>query len=302
MNNSPSTAGPESFYYGYCVHNYHMAIYGCMLGAMERKGMEISEEFNAFLNESFFHQYPDVASYLESYAALEIHIMVRFGRWEEILQVPLPKDQQLMLFRTASILYARALAWAMLGNIENATKEADRFDLLRKSHPDVNFRILHNNTVASLLELDAVMMRGEIAYKAGKTKEGLTLLRKAVEMQDALNYDEPWGKMQPIRHALGGLLLEQDNLEEAESVFRKDLKIHPKNPWSLVGLLSCLNRKEGTGTSSNTDSISRCCHSNNVSGNQEMIELEEQLRAQRQVKWADYNVIVACECCQHLQQ
>lgn len=34
-------------------------------------------------------------------------------------------------------------------------------------------------------------------------------LRRAVDLCDQLNYDEPWGWMQPPRHALGALLLEQ---------------------------------------------------------------------------------------------
>ena len=33
-------------------------------------------------------------------------------------------------------------------------------------------------------------------------------LREAIELDDDLNYDEPWGWMQPTRHALGALLLE----------------------------------------------------------------------------------------------
>ena len=44
-------------------------------------------------------------------------------------------------------------------------------------------------------------------------------LRAAVAMEDALPYDEPWGVMQPCRHALGALLLEQGCAVEAESVY-----------------------------------------------------------------------------------
>jgi hypothetical protein len=97
----------------------------------------------------------------------------------------------LMLYRTATILYGRALAWAMTGDLVEATKTADRFDSLRQQHRDeAESRILHNNTVASLLELDAVMLRGELLYRQGKQLAGLSLLRKAVTMQDALQYDE----------------------------------------------------------------------------------------------------------------
>ena len=52
--------------------------------------------------------------------------------------------------------------------------------------------------------------------------------------------------MQPVRHALGALLLEQGRAAEAEAVYREDLglggtlpraQIHPDNLWALRGLL-----------------------------------------------------------------
>ena len=57
--------------------------------------------------------------------------------------------------------------------------------------------------------------------------------------------------MQPPRHALGALLLEQGRVEEAEAVYRSDLGLdgklsracqHPDNLWSLHGLHECLIR------------------------------------------------------------
>ena len=74
----------------------------------------------------------------------------------------------------------------------------------------------------------------------------------SVELDDALPYDEPWGWMQPTRHALGALLLEQGRIEEAEAVYRSDLGLdgklsracqHPDNLWSLHGLHECLVRR-----------------------------------------------------------
>jgi hypothetical protein len=58
--------------------------------------------------------------------------------------------------------------------------------------------------------------------------------------------------MQPVRHALGALLLEQERTAEAEVVYREDLglggalpraQIHPDNLWALRGLLDCLQRR-----------------------------------------------------------
>ncbi len=96
------------------------------------------------------------------------------------------------------------------------------------------------------------MLNGEIEYRKQNFGTAFAHLRRAVELDDALPYDEPWGWIQPTRHALGALLLEQDRMEEAEAVYREDLglggglsraTIHPDNIWSLKGLHECLARK-----------------------------------------------------------
>jgi tetratricopeptide (TPR) repeat protein len=267
-----------------------MAIYGSILGGMEQIGMEIARDLNTLVNEIFFNEYPTLVSYLESYSSSDIHVMVRFGRWNELLEIEMPINKNLMLYRASSVLYGRALALAMTGKYIDAKKEADRFDTLRKNHPEATERILHNNSIADLLAVDSIMIRGEIAYREGKHTEGLALLRRAVDMQDNLKFDEPWGKMQPIRHALGGLLLEQKQLDEAEAVFRKDLIFHPRNPWALVGLIRCFELKQDS-----------CCCTKDKEHDElsDIADFREQLRIQRQMEWADFNVVVACECCRH---
>ena len=71
-------------------------------------------------------------------------------------------------------------------------------------------------------------------------------------LEDNLPYDEPWGWMQPARHALGALLLEQGETAEAEAVYRADLgfdpsviraRRHPENVWALHGLHEALRRQ-----------------------------------------------------------
>ena len=57
--------------------------------------------------------------------------------------------------------------------------------------------------------------------------------------------------MHPPRHALGALLLEQGQVDEAEQVYRADLgiegpapraNVHPDNVWALHGYVECLER------------------------------------------------------------
>jgi tetratricopeptide (TPR) repeat protein len=96
------------------------------------------------------------------------------------------------------------------------------------------------------------MLDGELEYRIGNYDAAFAHLRRSVALDDSLAYDEPWGWMQPARHALGALLMEQGHYEEAEAVYRADLGLddtlnracqHPNNLWSLHGLHECLTRR-----------------------------------------------------------
>jgi tetratricopeptide (TPR) repeat protein len=95
------------------------------------------------------------------------------------------------------------------------------------------------------------MLDGELEYRRGNVEAGLEHLRRAVELEDTLPYGEPWGWMQPIRHAQGALLLEQGLTEEAMAAYKADLGFddtlprshqHRNNVWALQGLHECLLR------------------------------------------------------------
>ena len=112
-------------------------------------------------------------------------------------------------------------------------------------------RYVFNNRCVDILAIAREMMLGELAYRRGDHETAFAHLRQSVELDDNLPYDEPWGWMQPTRHALAALLLEQDRVEEATAVYRADLGFddtlsracqHPDNVWSLHGYHECLER------------------------------------------------------------
>lgn len=115
--------------------------------------------------------------------------------------------------------------------------------------------MLFNNTCRDILAVAEQMLLGELEYHKGNHEAAFDHLRRSVERDDNLPYDEPWGWMQPTRHALGALLLEQGRYDEAEAVYRADLGLdatlsracqHPGNVWSLHGLHECLSRRGET--------------------------------------------------------
>lgn len=240
--------GPFNIYSGYRLHNYHFVIYGAMLLGQFEPAMEAVRGAAATVPVDLLRvESPPMADYFESYLSFEPHVLVRFGKWREALALELPEDQELYCTLAAHVYYARGVAYAALGEVGKAEGEQVAFLEAKARVPDT--RLLHNNRVVDLLEIAAEMLEGEILYRKGEYDAAFEALRRSVALDDDLPYDEPWGWMQPTRHALGALLLEQGRIEEAEAVFREDLgfggqlsraTIHPDNVWSLKGLHDCL--------------------------------------------------------------
>jgi tetratricopeptide (TPR) repeat protein len=179
--------------------------------------------------ESFIREFTPVADGLTPVA---YHVMVRFGKWEDILNEP--EAEEFRMISRATRLYARTIALSALGRPEEARAELAKYDNLAATIGAEWF--VGQNPASSVLPIARKMMEGEILYREGKREEAFAALREAVTMEEALKFDEPPGWMQPVRHALGALLLESGQAAEAEAVYRADLQRHPNNGWSLLGL------------------------------------------------------------------
>ncbi|NJM31375.1 MAG: tetratricopeptide repeat protein [Rhizobiales bacterium] len=246
--------GAASFYSLYRCHNTHFRIYGAMFLGQYMPAIAAADELIVNLPEELLRiESPPMADWLESFVPMKMHVLIRFGRWIDIIGTPLPKDKDLFCTTTAMIHYAKAVALAATGGVAKAEEEAKRFEAAVSRVPPS--RYLFNNTCLDILAIAAEMMKGEIAYRRGDFDKAFAFLRRSVELDDNLPYDEPWGWMQPARHALGALLLEQGHVEEAEAVYRADLGLdhtlaracqHPDNVWSLHGFHECLTRSGKT--------------------------------------------------------
>ena len=244
--------GGMNFYTGYRQHNYHFVIYGALfLGQMDPALRAVRGLRDTTPPEALEITSPPMADFFESYLAMEPHVLIRFGRWQGILDMAQPDDPGTYATLNATLLYAKALAHAALGQVPQALEMEQKF--LSAHVPDT--RRLHNNLVVDLMEIAKEMLRGEILYREGRYDEAFAALRRSVALEDGLHYDEPWGWMQPTRHALGALLFEQGHVAEAEEVYRQDLGllpglpracVHPDNVWSLKGLHDCLAARGDT--------------------------------------------------------
>lgn len=248
-------AGAMNFYTLYRCHNHHFKIYGAMFLGRFQDALEAADRLEAAVPDELLRvDSPPMADWLEGFLAMRVHVLIRFGRWDDILGLPLPADARLYCVTTAMLRYARGVALAALGRIDEADTERELFHDAAARVPGT--RMLFNNTCADILAIAAHMLDGELDYRKGRHEAAFAALRRSIELDDGLPYDEPWGWMQPTRHAYGALLLEQGLVAEAEAVYRADLGLddtlpralqHPGNVWALHGLRECLVRlgKEG---------------------------------------------------------
>lgn len=228
--------GPYNFYSYYRIHNYHFLVYGAMFDGQSVLALKTAREIPQQIPEDMLREQVD---FLDAFMPMPLHVLVRFGQWEQILKEPKPADY---LPVSRSIWhYARAIAYAATDRVKEAEEERELFAEAADKVPDTSF--LFQNASQHILEVAEAMIDGEIAYRRGEHDAAFDHLRRAVKLDDALNYDEPWGWMQPARHALGALLAEQGRFEESEQVFREDLRRHPNNPWALHGLAEALRRQ-----------------------------------------------------------
>ncbi|KAJ6142533.1 hypothetical protein N7471_001986 [Penicillium samsonianum] len=242
----------SNIYKLYRAHNIYVKLYSALISGRSQEALSAAYRLPGILTtEVLSISSPPMADWAESFLGAIVHVLVRFGHWREILQdLPVPEDKQLYCSTTSMIYYGRAIALAVLGRVDEAKLEQAKFEAARALVPRTRLNSLPT-VEADVLNVASAMLQGEIQYREGNFDVAFRRLREAVALEDSLPYSDPPPWMQPARHALGALLLEQGHLEEAELVYREDLglsdslpkrKARLNNVWGLHGLHECLTK------------------------------------------------------------
>jgi tetratricopeptide (TPR) repeat protein len=172
---------------------------------------------------------------VEAFASASLKVLMRFGRWAEILKMPETAPGPLS---TAFLHFARGLAYAHLGNVPGAERERTAFvAATAQLGDDPGFL---QNSPKRLAAVAGALLDGTVADAAADHVAAIAAYRRAVAAEDALDYNEPADWFYPTRETLGAALLRSGDAAGAESVFRDDLRQHPKNPRALYGLAESL--------------------------------------------------------------
>ncbi len=160
-----------------------------------------------------------------------IFVRLRFRRWEDILQQPLPTHPvSLLEWRVA-----RVLALIALERLPEAEAALLEYEAAERALPP------NATWWADPIERFVPMVRSEMdarmAWATGNEAKAITHWIEAVEAQDHLTRAEavlPW--FHPLRESLGAAYYLTGQLSESARIFRADLELNPKSGRSLFGL------------------------------------------------------------------
>ena len=218
---------PQGIYpLAYYPHNYHFMAFAATMAGRHAQAVDAAR--------GVVRNVPlDVAAVVPELQLLlpYTHLtLATFGRWDDVLAEPTPPAT--LRFPTAMIAYARGVAFAATGRMDDASHALDS---LRAIAAEVKA-----SPHAELLQIAIHALLGEIHARRGQSAGAVDHFRTAMKIEDGLSYMEPPYWHYPIRHSLGAALLAAGRATEAEAIYREDLKRFPENGWSLYGLRQSL--------------------------------------------------------------
>ena len=160
-----------------------------------------------------------------------------FGQWDELLTIEsLPHSTP---YLDGILSYVKGSAYIAKDSLDRAKQELSNIQSIAQS-PHVSVNRAGATATAELLALAAHALDGEIKLAEGDLTGAIAAFEKGVALEDTNNYTEPPDWPQSMRLYLGNALMVAGRFEEAEAVFRKDLRWHQNNGWSLFGLMKAL--------------------------------------------------------------
>lgn len=178
---------------------------------------------------------------VEPFAAMELLVQVRFGRWDEVLTAKAPSSTRTM--QTALHHFARGAALAATGRHAEAASALEALrDAVQKIPADG--MVGPANSAASVAAVAVADLTGRVAESRGDLAAAIAGFTAAVAAEDQLSYNEPPDWLLPEREMLGRVLVQAGKPAEAENVFRVDLTKNVGNPRALFGLWRSLEAQK----------------------------------------------------------
>jgi tetratricopeptide (TPR) repeat protein len=223
----------QGFYpISYYPHNYHFLFATSTLEGNSKTAIDAALKTSQKPPDSLL----EVCGYktLQHFVATPLYAYVTFGKWDEILSYSQSEDSRPYI--KAIWHYARGMAFVAKNNLKEAEKELIALSKLRNNKDIEELIIWEINSAGIPTKIAYEVLSGEIAAKNKNYEKAIAHLKKAVELEYTLRYDEPPTWFYPCSQNLGAVLIEAGKYAEAEKVYLKNLEDVPENGWALFGL------------------------------------------------------------------
>jgi tetratricopeptide (TPR) repeat protein len=227
----------------YYPHNWHFLAACAALEGKGKRSIEASQFMADHVVNREMMRIPDLAT-LQHYLSIPLFIQIKFAKWDNILKEPAPEAD--LAYPNAIWHYARGMAFSSKGDYTAARRELDEVERLEKDTSIAVLTIWGFNKLTDVTRIGRYVLEGDIAWRQGKYDTSIELLRKAVEFEDHLLYQEPPDWFFSVRHLLGHVLIKAGRFADAETVYQKDLKKWKENGWALMGLHQSLVKQNKT--------------------------------------------------------
>ncbi len=216
---------------GYYPHNIHFLWFAASMAGQSKIAIDAANKTAQAIPPQALKELP----ILQSFVLVPDYVLVRFGKWDDILSAPAPRADT--LFTRGVRHYARGMAFIRKKDFDAANKEIASVRQIASDPKLVETpSSMSLNLADSVLRVAAAVLDGEMAAAQGNYDAAIAHLDRAVRYHDNLVYTEPDDWHQPVRHALGAVLLDAGRPAEAEAVYWEDLRHNPRNGWALFGL------------------------------------------------------------------
>jgi tetratricopeptide (TPR) repeat protein len=228
---------PPGYYPMYLGHNYGFLAFSASMEGRRAKTLSAARASAQAIPPEMIDMMPG----MDFMVSEPLLAMVRFGAWDELLVEPRPDPKYPVL--TAFWHHGHGMALAAKGRLDDARRDLAELATIRdRLPPDMK---ASNNAARDIVGVAGAVLEARIATLA-KDPKGLSLWAAAVARADELHYAEPDDWFYPVRHYYGAALLDAGRARDAETVYREDLRVHPRNGWALFGVWRALTAQGKT--------------------------------------------------------
>ena len=218
------------------LHAYDYMVYAHLQLGQDRAARQVLEESKQGKLIDHF-----AAAY--AYAAMPARYAIERGDWKAAAQVPLQPAADQYAWKKypqaeAINAFARGIGAARSGDAQAAFKESQRLQALRD--------VLGTMKLAYWVEqvdIQAEQVRGLALFAAGKQAEGIEVLRKAADREDATQkHVVTPGLLMPAREVLAQTILEAGKAAEALVEYEKVIDKEPNRYRTWAGAAQAAQR------------------------------------------------------------